>query len=50
MTSPLRSLLLILILAWTGAALADDVVMAFGEKIPLLFSGKRQRHRAGRDR
>ena len=34
MTSPLRSLLLILTLAWTGAALADDVVMAFGEKIP----------------
>ena len=34
MTSPLRSLLLILALAWTGAALADDVVMAFGEKIP----------------
>lgn len=34
MTSPLRSLLLILTLAWTGAALADDVVMTFGEKIP----------------
>ena len=34
MTSPLRSLLLILTLAWTGAAQADDVVMAFGEKFP----------------